>query len=90
MHARFRFVCVLVCVRACVCCAHSRAARRSDLQGRRVARAVLPDSAALGLVGHSALPVARRRIISTLIVIIGTLIVIIGTVIVIIGTLSTM
>ncbi len=50
----------------------------------------LSDSAALGLVGHSALPVARRRIICTVIVIIGTVIVIIGTVIVIIGTLSTM
>ena len=82
MHARFRLVCVLVCLRACVCCAHFRAGE-TQWQGRRVARAVLPGSAALGLVGHSALPVARRRIISTVIVIIGT-------VIVIIGTLSTM
>jgi hypothetical protein len=82
-------VCWSVCVPVFVALI-SGPARRSDRQGRTVARAVLPDSAALGLVGHSALPVARRRIISTLIVIIGTLIVIIGTVIVIIGTLSTM
>jgi hypothetical protein len=83
-------VCWSVCVPVFVALIFGPKARHSDLQGRRVARAVLPDSAALGLVGHSALPVARRRIISTLIVIIGTLIVIIGTVIVIIGTLSTM